>query len=266
MVNRALSITAGGITVDLSDPESLAFAGLSGMGMVQVEPRWLTGAGDGSIYRGARQQSRTLIVPVVVTGDTDADVQGVLDDLSLILAPDNAPARLTLTLDPDESDAESWWVDVVRTGGGDWEWGETAGDSWVISTLELTAGDPAWTSTALESVTWPTFGAKSVTNPGTSAAWPTFTIEGPSSGFTLTSPGGLSLAYEEVIGSGVELTVDMRAGTVKQGATNMYAGLAAAPRFWSLPPGASSITVTVPDSGVGTAVSMSYYPRRALMF
>lgn len=262
-VSRGFTLTAGGVTVDLRDPESLSTAGLEGIGLPDIEPQWLTGAGDGSLYRGARVMPRTLTMPILLAGDTVDDLLAQLDDLSTVLSPENAPARLTMTLDPDGSGEESWWLDVIRAGGGDFSMGETTdGETYAFTTVELIAGDPYWTAVDAVTINPVTLGTEPITNPGTAPAWPVFTITGPATGFTLAH-SGRSLTWAGTLASAATITVDARDGTVSDGTgANRFGGLSAAPRFWSIPPGTKSATIAMTGTGAGSKVAVTFYPRR----
>lgn len=262
-VTRGFTLVAGGVTVNLRDPDSLSTAGLAGIGLPDVEPQWLTGAGDGSVYRGARVMPRALTMPVLLAGDTAADLLGQLDDLSTVLSPENAPARLTMTLDPGGAGEESWWLDVIRAGGGDFAMGETTdGETYAFTTVDLVAGDPYWTATTATTVDPVTLGTSAISNTGTAPAWPVFTIDGPATGFTLAQ-GGRSLTWAGTLGTGETITVDAEDGTVSDGTgANRFGGLSAAPKFWTVPPGSNSAVITMTGTGAGSQVAVTFYPRR----
>lgn len=268
MTTRTITLTGAGRTVQLVSATGVrAQKGLSGTGLPEVQVQWLEGAGDGALYRGARVMPRELDIPVTVEAATEDALLVALEDLEVILAPENAPARLTVARtvpgDPDPV-VESWWVDVVRTGPLDWGWGRYASTK-IRTTLRLTAGDPAWTRSAAVEIDPVTPGTVSTANPGTAPSWPTWEITGPATGFTLTSPTGAVLSWAGSLTSGQVITVDTRAGTVKRGTTNEYAGLTEAPRFWQIPAGTTNCMVAVTGSGTGTNVALAFYPRRRLM-
>lgn len=258
MVTRTLTLAAGGVTVDLQAPESLLVPGMSG-GLPPVDPAWLIGAGDGAIYRGARVLPREITIPVVLRGDA---IAATLDSLTTVLAPQNAPARLTMS-----AALGSWWVDVVRTGGGDWQWGQDSdGSEWLQTSLTLSAGQPFWTRGAVETVASTGTGSVSIANPGTAPAWPTWTLAGPATALTLTSAAGEVLQWVGTLADGSNLVIDTEDATIAVSTTSRYSELAAAPRFWPLPAGSSTITVAITGGDGGTALSLSYYPRRWLVF
>ena len=273
MVTRTLSLSYGGVSLDLDDAESLAGAGFSGTGLAPVEAQWLAGAGSGSTWRGSRILPRELKLPIHFAGDDAEAVAALADDLDFILDPSHAAATLTVTFTtPPVPPAETptvvaWAVDVIRTDGGDWTWGEdTTGSTWLSTEVTLTAGDPYWTRTTAETVASVTPGTVSLVNAGTAAAWPVWTFTGPLTGFTLTGPGGAEVAWAGVLAAAETVVVNAEAATVYKGATNVYSGLGAVPRFWAIPAGTTSVSVTVDGAGAGTNVALSYYPRRGLVF
>jgi hypothetical protein len=202
-------------------------------------------------------------MPVLLLGDTAAELLAQLDDLSTVLSPENAPARLTMTLDPGGAGEESWWLDVIRAGGGDFSMGETTdGETYAFTTVELVAGDPYWTAVTATTVDPITLGTVALTNAGTAPAWPVFTVTGPATGFTLAH-SGRSLTWTGTLASAATITVDARDGTVSDNTgANQFGGLSAAPEFWSVPPGTNNATLTMAGTGAGSEMAVTYYPRR----
>ena len=268
MTNRTMTLSNGSLSVDLISATGVrAQKGLTGTGLPGVAVQWLEGAGDGARYRGTRVLPRELDIPVTIAAATEDALLAILEDLETILAPENAPARLTVTRtvpgDPDPV-AEAWWVDVVRSEEMDWDWGRYAAAK-VRTRLLLTAGDPTWTRGTPVAVDPVTPGTVELVNPGKAPSWPTWTITGPATGFTLTSPSGEVLAWAGSLADLAEITVDTRAGTVMEGTTSRYAGLSAAPRFWQIPAGTTECTVAVTGTGTNTNVVVSWSPRRRLI-
>lgn len=138
---RTLTLEAGGDVLSIESDEFAAVNGGSGFMFSDVEVRWTEGAGDGSTYQSTRYGRRVLPLPVLVRGRDADDLQRNLSRLARVLNRRNAPATLRMGVGP-----ESWWVKVVRTGGGDPVWGEgTNGSSYALLDLVLEAGDPFWT-------------------------------------------------------------------------------------------------------------------------
>ena len=218
-----LTLEGGGLALSLDDylnPNSTggitALEGLAGFGLPATSVQWFEGAGDGSSYRGARQQNRAITLPIMVSGPDRQAVREAFSRLATVLSPEFAPARLRFT----EPDGDAWVLAVVRTGGGDFSWGvDTDGDTYLQTVLTLEAGDPYWTREAasvqivraggagrglLKGVTplsslrlasGQVIGDVLIENPGDAPAYPLITVKGPGTALTLTSPTGEVLRW-----------------------------------------------------------------------
>jgi len=288
-----LRLVGGGKDIDLypwltaKAKGTEALAGILGFGLPGVENFWFDGAGSGRTYRGSRVGSRTIQIPLKVYAQNRVDLSAILSDLSVALDPlrasdvDNGVAQLFFGL----ADDQEWFVNVVRSGGGDWARKVDSDDrTFFKTTLTLEAGDAFWTRNNPDTFTvkqepsgnplLPRFaklrvasaaviGTREVTNIGDTFAWPVFTIKGPGTGFELIGPNGEQLVWEGTLLDTDVLTVDMRANTVLDGAgVNRYDGLATAPRFWYIAPGTSEVTVIMDDMTNASLLSASWWPRR----
>lgn len=138
---RTLTLENAGDVLSIESDQFAAVNGGSGFMFSDVEVRWVEGAGDGSTYVSTRYGRRVLPLPILVRGRDSDDLQRNLSRLARILNRRNGPATLRMGVG-----VESWWVKVVRTGGGDPVWGEgTNGSSYALLDLVLEAGDPFWT-------------------------------------------------------------------------------------------------------------------------
>lgn len=265
-----------------------ALAGIVGFGLPQVENQWFEGAGSGSTWRGSRIGRRVINVPTKVFAANRSELTELLSDLSVALDPftphpgvDRGAARLFFGM----SDDKEWYVDVVRSGGGEWARKRDSDDrTYFKTTIQLEAGDPFWTRNQPENfevrVTpsgtplLPRFarlrvasaavsGTREVSNIGDTWAWPTITLKGPATGLTLVGPNGEVLDWTGNLLSTDTLTIDMRANTVEnQLGVNLYGGLAPAPRFWYIAPGTSSVQVIVDDMTTESLLTAQWWPRR----
>jgi len=259
MVSRSLSISAGALSLSLDGPPVMASPGFRG-GLADREAQWIVGAGEGATHRGSRTPRREFPLPLHLSGTTDA-IRSALDTLAAILT-DTATLTMTLT---DGEDVEDWDLEVVRTGGGSWDWSPSA-NSYIDQTITLTAGKPFWARRTAETITVANLAAAtSVTVLGTAPAWSTWQVTGPCTSFTLAS-GGRSLTWSDVLAAAETVDVDMRAGTVKKAGTNVYGSLASVPKFWSLQPGSQTVTATMTGSDTGSGIVGTYYPRRELVY
>ena len=264
-----------------------ALAGIVGFGLPSVENFWFDGAGGGSTYRGSRIGRRTINLPLKVYATNRVELSELLSDLSVILDPlraqtvDNGVAQLFFG-GPDNNE---WFINVVRSGGGDWTRKTDSDDrTYFKTTLTLEAGDAFWTRNKPEDFKvrqepsgnplLPRFaklrvgsaaviGTREVNNVGDTFAWPEFTIKGPATGFQLIGPNGENLTWFGTLTDTEVLTVDMRANTVLDGTgANRYDGLEPAPRFWYIEPGTSEVTVIVDDMTNASLLSALWWPRR----
>lgn len=264
-------------TLELTDYTPLvgdvfATSGLDGAGFPDVEHYWFDGAGDGQAWRGARVQPRDLTVPIEVTGPDRAAVAAVLRRLALILDPHSAtPPRLRV-IEPDRT---AWSLGIQRVGRADWAWGPgTNSRTWVKTALTFRAGDPYWTRESSEKFVVSTvgstagllsgslaelnltagqaFGEREVTNAGDAEAFVTWTLTGPGDHFEAVGADGELLAWDGALAEGERLTIDSATGEVTDGTgANRYDELGPAPRFWTVNPGKSTVSVTFDNASPG---------------
>lgn len=267
-----------------------ALAGIVGFGLPNQTNQWFEGAGSGSTYRGSRIDKRTMQVPLWVYAENRSDLTDRLTDLSIALDPfipspeaERGSARMYFGM----ADDDEWFLDVVRYGTADWARKVDSDDRTYFKTsLGLEAGDAFWTRNRPESFevrrdtsgVQPTlmprlakmrlasgaaFGIQDVENIGDTYAWPVFTITGPTTKVTLIGAKGETLIWNGNLLLGQKLIVDMRANTVVDNlGVNRYDGLDTAPRFWSISPGNSQVTVQADNIQDETTVNAQWWPRR----
>jgi hypothetical protein len=111
-----------------------------------------------------------------------------------------------------------------------------------------------------------------IVNPGDIEAWPIWQLHGPIKSFALTSPSGDSVKApapsdgSDLVATGRMLTIDTRPGkkTVADNLGNNFWGkLDTNPRFWSVEPGETEVSVSVVTGSASAAVALSFYPRYA---
>jgi hypothetical protein len=295
-MTRIMSLVSSGGSVELGRSSGVrALASMRGTGLPPVQVQWFEGAGDGAQYRGARVLPRVLDLTLKVEAAGREVVRQRLGLLGRIFAPTASAVRLTVDLD-----AESWFVDVRRMGGGDFGWADdTDGASFLKTTLTLQAGDPYWTRvredqrvimpgglgrgmlggdhslSQLRLSTTTSLGSTTLPNSGDVEVYPVWTIRAPFTGFALTSQRGETLAWGTA-GNGVSgasktsgfIVVDMTLGTVvDELGVNRYDGLAVNPRFWAVSPGAEVVSVVLPGAvDDSTVVEVLSQPRAWVMF
>ena len=262
-----------------------ALAGILGFGLPGTDNQWFEGAGS-SRYRSSRVQRRTITIPLEVYAANRQDLNAQLSDLSIALDPEAFGlgsynmARLYFGM-PDDME---WYVDLVRSGGGDWSRKEDSDDRTYFRTSITFEGDSYWTRDKTEGflVTRdPTaqtllplfaeqrvssstaFGAREVINIGDTYAWPTVLVTGPTTELQLIGPNSEELLWRGNLLAGQTLNIDMRENTIVDGAgVNRYDGLDAAPEFWAIAPGRSQISVAAANSTASTRVLVEWRPRR----
>lgn len=284
LVGAGRSIALDGLVSGAGGPQVVT--GATGFGSPDVDARWFSGAGDGAAWRGSRVQARDIALPLFIEGSRE-ELQAHLSAIAEALAPSESPARLYVS----DAVGEAWWADVVRVGSGDFD----RRASWVRLTLTLRAGDPFWTRedasqqtvrasgtgrgllgtgrslSMLRVSSGQALGAVLVENPGDAPAWPVTILEGPGTALTLASPTGQTLTWEGNLLAGQRRVFDHRAGTLVDpddttGDPNRYDELGPAPLFWSLPPGNSTVTVELTGASSASSVTLSWRPRRWLVF
>jgi hypothetical protein len=288
-----LIISGGnGLAIDLypwlhgSDEGIEALEGITGFGLPGVTNRWFEGAGDGATWRGSRTLPREIDLPFTAQAGDRAGLLAMMSNLARILDPSNGAARLDYAL----PDGDLWFANVVREGGGDWKRGarkDSDKDKFVNSYITLKAGDSFWTRTRpeqfdvrqdtsgrglmpylakLEVSSSGAFGSRDVVNIGDAPAWPIWKLTGPFLTLAFTGPKGEALTWSGNIAAGNGLTIDAKNGTViDYNGVNRYDGLGPAPKFWTIAPGESVVSVIATGTSSTTLIKCTWQPRRWLV-
>lgn len=280
----AVSSLAGSLTFG-SESGVKAMIAVRGTGLPGVKTQWFEGVGDGSVYRGARILSRVIDLPIKVIGSSQEQIQNRMSNLARIFAPESGVVRLTYTIG-----SIAYYLDVVRTGGGDWAYDtDTDGSTFLKTVITLQAGDPYWTRVDPSSISISlsglgrgliksaslsemkvsssaALGSVSILNSGDVGAFPSWKIVAPFTAFTLTSPSGEILEWIGTKASGY-IEIDAKAGTIKdETGANQYAGLEPSPRFWQIPFGESTIGVELADATSDSRVDLVWHERKWVAF
>ncbi|MEU7148487.1 phage tail family protein [Streptomyces sp. NPDC045456] len=252
-----------------------ATAGLTGLGLPAVDVQWLEGAGDGARFRGQRVLSRDLDMPLDIVGQDRDHLRRLISRLARAMATE---CSLVLV---DEAGVR-WSTPVHRVGGGEISLG--GGERDLQTVITFRAPDPFFTASTVSVqrvggdtsaapflsslVTLPVAASQAIgdiqlDNIGDVDSYPVWEVHGPGRDLTVTSPVGEHLRWTGALKAGERLIVDTRSGTVRDGTgANRYALLAPAPRFWTVPPGTSTASVTFLDTTDQSAVVCSWRPRR----
>ncbi|ONI83503.1 phage tail protein [Saccharothrix sp. ALI-22-I] len=256
-----------------------ALSGATGLGLPPVAVQWLSGAGDGAIYRGKRVLPRDVDLPLLLEAPDRVELQRLVTRLAVMLAE---PCTLRWV----EDDGTSWTTTVVRVGGGDYAFGaDTIGETDLFLVVTLRAGNPFFTYSV---PTRKTIGEQATTrgllvgglanmnvassqaigqiqleNTGDASASPLWEVIGPGRDFKAISPTGELLHWRGTLDVGQSLILDASLGTVVDHlGANRYGELAPAPKFWSIPPGTTTATVSLEDVIPESRIVCTWRPRK----
>lgn len=274
---------ANGDTIRLDGSDQVYLTkGFTGIGLPSTEVKLTASAGDGSTWRSTRRGIRELDLPLVVTGSDRGDVEARLRRLAAAMSDRYGTPKLLALY----SDNSSYEIEVHYTGGGETQFGSDAGAMFANWNITMQAPDPFWTSQQATTFSVSAsggvkgllpeldrmlvnssqvLGTFTVDNPGDVDAFPVWTLEGTSTGTTITL-NGIGFSYTETLGTSGKVVINTKTATVANAAgTNKYAYLSNAPKLFSLPPGASSVSVVVTGSDATTKISGYFNPRREVL-
>lgn len=251
-----------------------ATAGMTGRGLPAVDVQWLSGAGDGARWRGQRVQPRDLDIPLDILGRDRGHLSELVSRLAQAVA-----GECQLVLVDDQG--VRWSTSVYRTGGGDITDDGTSSLQTVITfrapdpyfvassvSTQSVGGDPGKKPflsglASLPLAASQAIGDMQLDNTGDVPAYPVWEVYGPGRDLTVTAPTGETLRWQGTLASGERLIIDTRNGSVRDGKNvNRYADLAAAPRFWTVPPGTSTASVRMLDTTADSRIVCSWRPRK----
>ncbi|MEO2133377.1 hypothetical protein [Microbacterium sp.] len=260
--------------------------GTSGLGLPVQLAAFTESAGDGRRLGNVRTSGRQINLVVGIFEETRAAVQARIDELADHLAhADGLPLpRLRATY----ADGTAREIEFVHSGGG--TAGLTAmGDTATVLPLVLDCVSAYFTDVNFQSFTVAqaqssqTFleslpnvfllpsgavGSIQVTNPGKAPSFVEWELKGP---FTRLRAECAGQAWEFAAPLAAGETVFIRktsAGITVTDATgaNRYASVADAPRFFQLPPGTSTLLVTIEGTSTETRAIARYKPRYRQVF
>ncbi|WP_328310259.1 phage tail family protein [Streptomyces sp. NBC_00442] len=251
-----------------------ATAGMTGRGLPAVDVQWLTGAGDGARWRGQRVQPRDLDIPLDILGRDRSHLSELVSRLAQAVA-----GECQLVLVDDQG--VRWSTSVYRTGGGDITDDGTSSLQTVITfrapdpyfvassvSTQSVGGDPGRRPFLSSLASLPLAASQAIgdvqlDNTGDVSAYPVWEVYGPGRDLTVTAPTGETLRWQGTLATDERLIVDTRNGSVRDGKNvNRYADLAAAPRFWTVPPGTSTASVRMLDTTADSRIVCSWRPRK----
>lgn len=218
-------------------------SGVTGLGFPEPAIQWLEGAGDGAVFRAKRAQSRTIDLPLHFLADDRTELKELVRSF-VTVADRECVLRFT-----DEENNTSWIANVVRSGGGDFIYGEdTRGTREFNTVVTFTAGDPFWRrdSSELIELTDSEFGDLTIDSLGDSPTPPKITVHGPGQNIILTGPRGDVTGWSGILVEEQSVTFDFERSTLLDDeGTERYFELSPGPQFWSLEGGESTINIEV---------------------
>ena len=258
-------------------------SGFRGVGIPPTDVRISNSAGDGGTWRSTRRGVRDLDLPLTVIGTDRADVETKLRRLAAALSDRYGTPMLLARY----SDGTSYQLEVHYTGGAETQFGSDAGDQFARWVVTLQAPDPFWTSqqavsfslgydattrgllpnlSQLQVKTDSVIGAFTIENPGDVEAYPVWSIQGKSTLLSL-SLNGIGFTYTENMATGTgKRTINTRTASVVDSAgTNLYDNLGTAPKLFAMPPGSSSISLSITGADATTGFAGYFQPRREVL-
>ncbi|PTT14640.1 hypothetical protein DBR36_15820 [Microbacterium sp. HMWF026] len=257
--------------------------GASGFGMAPTVNRFREGAADGTRFRGQRKGGRVIKLPVAFQGESEIEIQDLMRKLVRILNPRVSLATLFVTYD----DGTELFTDVVFAGGGDHIFGEGT-NSLTFAEWDLTLQSTSAYFTSAESVdvkidaggnsgrgliktgsmglsrlrvsSASVIGSVEVDNPGDADAFPIWLVEGPGHHFH-ADVYGAGFTYDSAVEVGNPITVNTRDKSVTDVNGSVYTGLADAPLLFAIPPGRTTINLSMQDTNGQTRVRLNFQPR-----
>lgn len=286
MADITLSLTgANGDTITLGADDYILENAVNGLGRPPIVSRLDQSSADGGVFRFSRRGIREIDLPVLVVASDRASLEVKLRRLQRIL--DNSTGVGT-TIRASYSTGESWSIVGHYVNGAESQSGDNGNSLFQRWVLVFQCPQPFWVrdqaityiaaTTAsgrglfnpndlvnMKVAASQVLGAISVSNPGDVAAPPKFVITGPadSASFSL---GSLAFTYNARIDAGVTITIDTTAGTVvDDSGINKYANLSAAPKFFQVPAGASTINMNAVNATSATSLQMTFQPRKEVV-
>jgi hypothetical protein len=268
-------IGANGDAITFDNSNFVLNPGMAGFGIPPTEVRIAPSAKNGGLWRNTKRGVRDLDLPITVLGNNRADVQAKLRRLAKLTQDVKGPTVLRALY----SNGQVLTMEVHYTAGAESQWGESAGMTFCEWLLSFQAPDPFWESTAVESFTITSgasgrgllpeltklklissqaLGEITVDNTGDVSAQPIWLIRGPLESLTITS-GLESFGINTPILAGEVITIDTSNKTVVDDTgANRYAILSPAPKFFTITPGISSISIIGEGTTTETDITCTY--------
>lgn len=245
-----------------------------------------SGALDGHIVTGTRALARELFLPVYVHGNDRTEAVARRGQLAMAMNPTPVNGGGTGVLEvADRSGTRrritARYVDGMEGDEGD----DQAGNYWCTYGITLTADDPFWELDPVRR-TWRIEGTTdlwlpvpplkvrasevigegmTMNNPGTSHAWPVWTITGPvgAGAIMRNTSTGEELEFTRALADGEAVTIDTRPRRKSvrfQDGANAFRHLKRGSRLWPLAPGTNTVDVMLTGAEQGASLHLEYVP------
>lgn len=273
-VNYAL-IGANGDTIEFDYSTYVLNPEFTGFGIPPSEVRIEPSAGDGGVFRHAKRGIRSVDIPITVIGTDRADVQSKLRRLAKMTQHTYGP----LILEARYSNGTRLRLTGYYTGGAESQWGSNAGLIWCRWVLSIQCPDPYWQSTTVQQFTIgqaatgrgllpelsklklsssQALGVVLIDNTGDVPVFPRYRITGPVEELVVSSDLG-EFSFAEAVDSGEVITINTATASVTdQTGANRYSMLNAAPKFFQLPVGSSTLTISGTGATEATSIDVYY--------
>jgi len=247
-----------------------------GLGVGPVVPQFRDGVGDGARFDGDTVGAKPMDLGITVQGDDRLHTGKLIRNLrNLMRWRKNQPLpRLVATwangdilevpftytsgLEQDYTNALPWRFDAtVAVMCPDPYW--TARSALSFSVEPDTSATPFLDDLAqLPVASSNAMGSRTVTNSGDVAADLTVIIKGPTTGLTTVLVNGIGWVFKTALSAAETITVErspLGVTVTDQLGANRYADLAAAPKFPQLPPGDSTVFISMLGAVAGSRAS-----------
>jgi hypothetical protein len=281
MADLTLSLTgANGDSITFDSSTYILATGLKGLGIPATKLRIQEAATDGGIFRHTKRGIREIDLPIVTVGTDRADTETKLRRLANILQNTSGATRLTATY----ANGDVFYLDGYYAGGAETVFGQDSGSTYASWMVVFQSPNPFWASLIPQQFTVTggstgrgllpqlskmkvssaqQLGTVTLTNTGDVPCAPIWTVYGPIDNLSITV-NGVGFAYVPSITAGQIITFNNGAVTDSAG-NNLYANLASAPKFFTLPPGTTSISVAGINTTAATKVVCQYFPNREVI-
>lgn len=268
------------LVTDVDDTYSL-MSGTMGLGSPPVINRFAEGVANGNSHRGKKYGARPLDLPVFIQGDSRADLQTQVRALQKLV---DVPVGPKPKLVAEFNDGTILELPFVYISGLEGDGPQTTRNRTTVP-LSLLCPEPFWTARNALSFAFENSGSATpllddlaglpvassliggsavINNPGDVEADLTVLVNGPSSGNTTVLINGVGWVFTTALLSTETITITRTPTAIKvtdQTGANRYGNLAAAAKFPQLPPGDSTVSVTMVGATSASSVRGNWKPR-----